>query len=68
MNRILIHGKHGNCSLHGKEKQIPAWLHETPSLRQRHRLRRLSGQGELIGCFARGPEIVTHHEVCQTSG
>jgi hypothetical protein len=28
---------------------------------------RLSRQGELIGCFARGPEIVIHHGVWQTS-
>ena len=55
-----------------------AKLHEAQDLRQRHRLRsplyiqedlsvRLPRQGELIGCFARGPEIVIHHDMWQAS-
>jgi hypothetical protein len=39
---------------------LPIYIQEGLSVR-------LSRQGELIGCFARGPEIVIHHGVWQTS-
>ena len=75
-NHIFTHSKHGNCSLHWHRKtDLWAKLHEAQGLRQRHRLRSplyiqedcRSDCRVKVSCFARGPEIVIHHDMWQTS-